>query len=186
MVENTAQDYSSLQDNERLTEQELQDIEEHLRKLYMKKLKELSKQDYLTADFLRVVEAPLYVAAMNFCKGGKEKAVKVLNISRWKLNNTLSMYYGRSDVHKSDLSDYDNRMCTLYENYLDQVLVDGLSDKFTKMVHRAMYTVVMEFSSSISEASRILGIGRHSLEKSLSKYFGDERKFVLGDKKSLT
>ncbi|NQY42760.1 MAG: hypothetical protein HRT87_05395 [Legionellales bacterium] len=179
MVENTALDYNS--SSERLTEQELQDIEEHLKKLYMKKLTELSKQYYLSADFLRVVEAPLCVAAMYYCKGGKEKAVEVLNITRWRLNHKLSMYYGKTDIKKSELSEYDNRMCLLYESYLDQVLVDGLSDKFTKMVYRAMYAVVMEFSSSISEASRILGVTKHMLEKNLVKYFGDKRGFVLGD-----
>jgi len=111
-------------DNVVIGDDELAEIETHLKKLYAARLIELYSGLSIRVEFERFVKRPLYVAALYFCKGNKEKVAKLLGISTVKLRNKLTIFYGSSCISKFAITESDNRLRILYENYLDQVLTD--------------------------------------------------------------
>ena len=160
-------------EQETISDSELIDIEDHLKRLYLNNIKELYNKLNVRVELEALAKRPLYVAAINFCNGDYENVAKILGITVSNFKYKLAGYYGTTNTDKFVLTDLDERLNLLYRNYLEQILVDGLSVKFTQIVERAMIRAAMEYSKdNLTMGSRVLGMRKTALVEKLNEYFG--------------
>ncbi|NQY43272.1 MAG: hypothetical protein HRT87_08020 [Legionellales bacterium] len=174
IVRNTEETLSDVELNSvPVSKEDASKIEQQLAQVYLGLIDQSCREKI---KLERVVKAPLYLAAMEYFKGDKNKISRMFGFNRKRLFNVLIAYFKTSSLEKLQAAEKGNRLYFLYLNYLGQFYVDSVDQRFVDIVNRAKLIALMEYyKDKLYFAANTLGVRESDLKNEIIKYFGDTK-----------